>query len=687
MRQNTADILIVLLCAFFCLLLYFNSLWGIFIFDDDHSILNNLYIKDAGYIPMFFKGYYTSETEVPQGMFRPLLLLTFSFNYLFSGLQPLGYHIINLLLHFLNAVLFYCLLKLLSSLPGCQVKEGHPGLKKSLPFGLTLSLTLLFLAHPLNTEAVAYISSRSDLMVSIFILLGIIAYLKRRIFSVITFYILGLLSKETALVFFFLILALHFVYYRNVEMPREEKRKLLLLNFFIIGLSVLYWAYRGAVFGLTAKNIILAPLQNPVRSFWSNILTQSGVTLFYLRLFLWPDPLTMHHNFPILNSLSNPWAFFSALAIIIFIGLGWGLRKRHPLISFGILWYLVCLIPKFYASLYVVAAEHHFYLPGFGVYLILAALSKNLYLKFQRKFIIIAIGIISVFSVVVWFRNYEYKNEFIFWSRAVEIDPSSAIAHFNLGVAYATRGLYPESEEEFKKSRVLAPQYAQQLFKNVREQLANIYRLQKRFPQALGQINENIALGFYNFGTYQNLGVIYLDMQNEEKAKEAWEKGLSLNPNAAGIHYNLGVQYLRKKDLAKAKEHLQKAIQLAPDLYSAHFGLGSVLEEEGDTAGAIQAYEKSARLQPKFVDAHYRLGILYAQKSDSRAIRELTITIRLAPDFPEAHISLAVIYAAMQPPQLELAREHTQKTLSLGYKVGADFLKIIGLGQSEQEEK
>ena len=524
MRRNTRDIFVVLTLSFFCLLLYFNSLSGIFIFDDEHSILNNLYIKDARYIPMFFKGYYTSEAEIPKGMFRPLLLLSFSFNYLFSGLHPLGYHIINLLLHFLNGVLFYCLLGLLSSLNAYPEEWGALRARKTLPFGLTLALTLLFLAHPLNTEAVAYISSRSDLMVSLFILLGIIVYLKKKFSLVITFYILGLLSKETALVFFPLIFALDFIYQRNAETSREEKRKRLFLNFLILGISILYWVYRGAVFGSTAKNILLAPLHNPIRSFWSNILTQAAVTLFYLRLFLWPEPLTMHHSFPILNSLSNPLAFFSVFAITVFITLGWGLRRKYPLISLGILWYLVCLIPKFYASLHVVAAEHHFYLPGLGVYLILAAFSKNLYLKFRRKFIIIAIGIVSVFSVVVWFRNYEYKNEFIFWSRAVETDPSSAIAHFNLGAIYTARSFYPESEDEFKKSRMLAPAYAEQLFKNVREQLANIYRLQKKFPEALRQINENIELGFYNFGTYQSLGVIYLDMKDEEKAKEAWEK-------------------------------------------------------------------------------------------------------------------------------------------------------------------
>ena len=111
MDTKKQNFILVILFSFFCLFLYFNSFWGIFIFDDAHSIVSNLYIKDFRYLPMFLKGFYTSDTEVPIGMFRPLLLLTFYFNYLFSGIQPLGYHIINVLLHFLNSILFFSLLR------------------------------------------------------------------------------------------------------------------------------------------------------------------------------------------------------------------------------------------------------------------------------------------------------------------------------------------------------------------------------------------------------------------------------------------------------------------------------------------------------------------------------------------------------------------------------------------------
>lgn len=671
MKQSKQDFLVVLLFAIFSLVLYFSSLWGIFIFDDYHSVIDNLFIKDARHFPLFFQGHYTSETEIPRGMFRPLLLLTFSFNYIFSGLHPLGYHIINIILHFVNGILLYSFLRLL---------------KPDLPFGLALLFGLLFLAHPLNTEAVVYISSRSDLMIFLFILIGSICYLKGRLALAFSSYSLGLLSKETALVFPFLIVmfdslkpSLRVNSTQEKHIPRTRNKYF--FYFAVAAVSILYWLYRQYLFGENAR--IAFPLQNPVRSLYSNILTQSAVALFYLRLFLCPQPLTIHHNFPILNSFLEPLAFFSIIIfipVIIFIFL---LRKRHPLLSFGLAWYLICLLPKFYAPLYIVAAEHHFYLPGFGIYLILAVMFKRIYEKFRLRFTIVTIGVLCLFILLVWFRNYEYKDELTFWRKSLKVDPSSPIAHHNLGIVYNYMGLYTEAEEELKKALSLAPPYADNAVKNVAENLANTYRLQKRFEEALAQLNKIVESGLYNFGTYQNLGAIYLDMKDEEKAEEAWRKGLELNPKSSGLLYNLGLLYLRKSQLHKAKELFQKAIQYDPDFYQTYYSLGYIFGEEGQIDLAIKTYKKYIQFDPKFANAHYCLSRLYAKKSDPRALWELKETIRLAPNFAEGHINLAVLYSSMEPPQMELAREHAKKALSLGYDVNKNFLKIIGLEENK----
>jgi hypothetical protein len=193
------DYIVISLLALITLVIYLPSISAPFIFDDNHMIVNNLLIKNPHYFGMFFKGYVTSY-PVPKGMCRPLLMLTFAFNYLTGKLNPAGYHIINILFHFLNATLLFFLLKTI---------------KKDIPRMLAFFVSLLFVVHPINTEAVSYISSRSDLMVTFFILSGFILYIKRRYIPAIIMYALALLSKETSLGLLPLVLIYSLIYKDN----------------------------------------------------------------------------------------------------------------------------------------------------------------------------------------------------------------------------------------------------------------------------------------------------------------------------------------------------------------------------------------------------------------------------------------------------------------------------------------
>lgn len=667
-ESNKQDCLALIIFVITCIVLYFNSLQGVFVFDDFHSIPDNLYIKDIRHIPLFFKGHYTSDPVIPSGMFRPLLMITFVFNYAFSRLEPLGYHIVNIILHFLNVILLYRFLKIL---------------KKDLPFGLVLSICLLFLAHPLNTEAVTYISARSDLLACFFILTTFLCYVQKKFLFAVVLYIFGLLSKETALVLPFLVFGFDFLRPSERDYADVKKTPRFKYMFYIVllGVSIIYWIYRQHLFG--PVSVTLTALHKSLRNPYSNILTQAAVTLFYLKLFVWPQPLITHHNFPILNSLSQPLAFFSITAIFAIVVSILLLRKTKFLISFGLFWYLICLLPKFYTPLNIVAAEHHFYLPSFGVYLILAVISKNLYLRFRRKFVIISLGVTCIFAILVLSRNYEYTNPFVFWQKALEEDPSSAIAHHNLGLVYVSKGFYEEAEKKFKKALLLSPPYATRARILCADNLSNVYRLQKKYKEALEELNKLIDLKLAYYATYQNLGVVYLEMGDEGKAVEMWGKGLRLNPQASGIYLNIGLHYLRKSEFSKAKGYFKESVKYDPDCSMAYFGLGRSLQELGEIDSAIKALTESVSIEPNHADAHYYLGNLYVVKSDPRALTELREAIRLAPDFAEAHNNLAVLYASMQPQELELARHHAQKALAFGYKVNSKFLKLIGLEQNK----
>lgn len=664
MEKVFQDRLAVIFTLFLCLILYFNSLGNPFIFDDLHTVKDNLLIKEARYIPLLFKGYYTSRVDISPGMFRPLLLLTFSFNYLFNGLNPFSYRFVNILLHFLNGILLYLLLRFL---------------KRDLPFGLVLFTTLLFIAHPINTEAVNYITCRSDLVITLFIVLAFISYAKGRLFLPLFLYILALLTKETSLVFPPLIFAYDFIYRKDAKAFEDTKKNLFIFYMFLIGLTVLYWVYRQSLFGSGAS--ILAPLSSPLRSFRSNILIQSVVTLFYLKLFIWPYPLNIHHTFPELNSLFNPLAVFCIIGIIIIIVFIFILRKKEPLISLGLAWYLICLIPKFYAILNVVAGEHHFYLPSIGIYIILSISLSKFYLKFHKQFIYLFSCILIIFSFLVWFRNYEWKDSFTLWQSALKRAPNSAIASNSLGVDYLNRGEFIKAEEYFKKALSLSNTLTIQI--TARLNLANVLTQQKRFDEAKKVLDEALNLAPNYFTVYESLGSVYMNMGDEEKAEEIWKKGLTLCSYAASIHQKLGMFYLERNKIKEAKYHFELTIKSDPERYLAYFGLGLIMEKRGDIKSATELYKKATRLTPTYAPAHYHLGTLYAEKGNPKALWHLKEAIRLNPNFAEAHNNLAVLYALMEPPQLELARQHAKRALSLGYEVNKEFLKIIDLPPSQ----
>lgn len=534
----------ILFLAFFSLLLYSNSLWAPFIFDDQHMISGNLLIKNTKYIPDFFKGAVTSS-PVLQRMCRPLLMLSFTFNYQTGGLCPVSYHIVNIILHFLNATLIYYLLKLII---------------KSAPQGLLFIITLFFSAHPINTEAVTYVSSRSDLMVTFFILSSFILYLKNRYLWSSLCYVFALLSKETGLCFLFLVFGYQLLYQEKIKEVTARKRLFFLA---VLIISLAYFLYKQYYFGGFEGKIL--------RPVLSNILIQSWVSFFYLKSFLLPFSLNIVHYSPNLTSLFQLKALLSVSGMLILSILIIVLRKRLPLISLGIFWYLAGLLPKFYASLNFVNCEHHFYLSSIGAYIILAFVLIKPYLNNKRYFLYPAIGLICLFSALTLFRNYEWSDAFRLWKTAAARNPLSAPAHNFLGIEYANRKLYQEAEEEFKKAVFLAADNETKISGN--GNLALLYKLQKNYTQAIETLKPLLNMSPVPPNSYHSLGVIYMEMGKEKEALLAWEKELELYPTSTYTYANLGLYYLGKKETAKARNYFEKAVYYNPDFELGYYYL------------------------------------------------------------------------------------------------------------------
>ena len=651
---------VVLICAaVYCA--YLNSLSNSFVFDDRHMILQNNYIKHLRFIPLFFKGELTSF-PIARGMYRPILMLTFTFNYFFAGLAPHSYHLINILIHFLNACLLYFLLKLLI---------------KSLSFPLSLGVVLAFCLHPINTEAVAYISGRSTILSSFFILSSLYAYirwricLKRYLYPLsLGLYILALLTKETSLVLPFLIAAYEFVY--TPDLLKNLKRVFLrLFPFLLISLGCLI-LIKMLFKGLFVKRIIL-----PWRFSSHHILTQAAVALFYPYLFFHPFNLCVDHSFPIIKSFLTPLGSIPLISISLLITAALLWKKRLGILSFSCLWYFIALLPSFYGKLNLVAAEHHAYLASFSLYFILGYLLS----KWHIKKIYLRLGflyVLGLFFLLTLLRNFQWHDEYLIWRYNLKANPKSGIAQGSLGLDLWNKGYLDEAEKYLRQSAESSLMASSRQISWLN--LASFYASQGKPLKALEILRQNRSLlGSVDAVIYLRvLGYIYLRMEKFPEARDIWEKAAKLSPEYAEIRSDLAELYLDHfKDEKKAKEYFQSAIQSDPDLALAHFNLAGILEKE-DLKQAISEYEKTIQLMPAVFNPYYRLGVIYAMKlKDTRAEWYFKKTIELSPEFAPAYYNLCVFYLSLPSPDFKLAREYCHKAKELGYKIDQDIQKIL----------
>lgn len=432
--------LLILLCV--TLVAYVNSLTGDFQFDDYNVIVFNSNVHSLA-----------SWAESISGI-RPLLKLSFTFNWI-SGWGQFGFHFVNTLIHIVNTILVYLLSR-------CLISKSTE-LDSYVTNNTAFVVALLFALHPIQTEAVTYISSRSTSMMTLFYLGSLYAYNYGRTNGSIywlyivspLFFLFSVLTKETALTLpFALLLWERFVISKQF------------VNIDILRFQFLHWLS----FGL----IILIVLHHPIyldlltvsfseRDIYHNLLTQlNGVTYLLSRL-IWVHKLNIDPDLPVLTQWSLV-LLVEAIFFLILLVIGLMSSRRHPWLSFGILWFFLHLIPtnSFIPRLDVVN-ERHLYLVNFGIFLLIAgsiAVQIKNITAFQKM--TITLGVISILVVLTGFtiaRNEVFSNQISLWEDTVKKSPKKARVHNNLGFSYALEGHFDKARSHYLQALRLKPNY------------------------------------------------------------------------------------------------------------------------------------------------------------------------------------------------------------------------------------
>jgi protein O-mannosyl-transferase len=394
------------------LLAYWNSFSGGFQFDDFKVIVDNPAVASL-------EAWWQSMPGI-----RPLLKLSYALNQAWgvvSGNALFGFHVVNLALHIGNALLLHGIVH--------RLLANHPHAAS-----IAQLTALLFVVHPVNSEAVMLISGRSMSLMTLFYLASLLAYLdQRRLLSLIAF-AAALTSRETAIT---LPLALMLIEHlrtptQSLSSSLKRTREYWLMALLAAAMLLMLPWFRH----LAAVSLATRPLAD-------NLISQSAGVLYLLKQALWPFALDADPKLPVFTAWNPFWALTSLLAIGLLGSALWFWRSSGPArwIGFGLLWFLLHLTPT--NSLLPrldLANERHLYLANIGLCLILAhALILALPDRPRPRGGLAAIVLLAL----VWTtqaRNPVYRNEVTFWQDIANKNPTSNRAFNNLGHALANAG-------------------------------------------------------------------------------------------------------------------------------------------------------------------------------------------------------------------------------------------------------
>jgi Flp pilus assembly protein TadD len=596
--------------------LYWSAVHGEFHYDDFHHILDNQSIRDMKNLGRFFIDPGTFSSQPGVEMYRPVVMATYALNYYLGQLEPLGWHLLNIILHGINTLLVFAIsLRLLRSKGGA------------------FFAALVFAVHPAAGESVNYISSRSSLLLATFFLSAFLSYQKGTdpeknqrwpwlVYSNILF-ILALLTKETAIVFPALIVVYEFIFFR-IEQP--HKKWLNQMSLRLIPLIIFAMTY------LILRKLLLDAILSTAdtRPVWVNLLTESKAYLFYLRILLWPVSLSVDHGFTIERSILAPKVLFSLAGLLlipaIFIRTA-GSRESSPrLIAFSIAWYILALLPtSSIVPLNMLVNERRLYLP-MAAFAVIAGLAYiHIRPRAPRFTTGICIFLTGIFSALVLCRNPVWNHEVSLW-----------------------RDAFRKAPENFRPAHGLGDHY---FFDEKLKLALKFYRQANRLEPEKAMILHNIGL--------------ILDMLGEPvQAVAELKRAHEIEPENPRISFSLANAYEHTGAIQLARFHMEEACILDPDYAMAHNNLGKIYYIQGDKESAEKEYRKALRIEPEQELANYNLGILLSEKGrHAEALKYLHVAFQANPLHPDNAFQLGLcLYRLHKWPE---ARDAFRKAVDL----------------------
>ena len=522
----------VLLFAVLTCLIYSNTLSVPFYLDDFHNIGENDAVKINSLSgPILWR----AITESPI-ITRPVANLSFALNYLTSGDSKQGFHIINILIHFLTGILLFFFLRKTISLAGPDVNMTSCG-----P-AIAFWSSLLWLVHPLQTQSVTYIVQRMNSMAAMFYLAALLLYVYGRTITsascrrmlltgscVMGLAALG--SKEIAVTLPVIIFLYEWYFLQQLDMA-WLKRKLPVL----FGIVAVVTLFVFLVMDFKPMAYILNSYHFRNFTLMERLLTEPRVMLFYISLLFFPLPsrLSLDHDFLLSHTFFDPPT--TVVAILFLAMLVWAAvrqARRRPLLSFSILWFILNLIVESSVLGLEIIFEHRLYLPSQFFFVPFVSL---LFMRFparQSKQLLLVV-LTVLFCFWTYERNEVWADRVVFLTDVVNKAPMKSRPHSNLGEAFYELNRIDEAIPCLKTAILLDPTDVEALYNLGNAMLAN-----KNFYAAITNYKAALRFSPGDPDIHNNLGYSLQSLGRYSEAIYHYRFALKLDPNHAQARFNL----------------------------------------------------------------------------------------------------------------------------------------------------
>lgn len=548
--------------------IYSNGMRGALLNFDDVEYFNNYpeVLKLTWHnVITYFSGYYVI-------MYQPLPILSFAINYAQSGLDTFPMHLVNLIFHLLNIILVYSLIRKISD-----------------RFDVAIIVAALFALHPLNVEAVTWISARSSSMYTFFYLLALmfyVDYLKKGLkwkylVLVLVFFILSLFSKAQAVTLPVVLLAFDYYFKRKLISWRTLLEK---VPFFILSLvfGIIAISDKGTMSNITQGMMIDYSTTDTI------FLLCYSIVFYFFKLFV-PFSLSAVYVYPPKVDDYLPWICYISPAILIIIGVLLFLaarRSRYVLLGVAMFLFTIALNIQIIPSRLFIVTERYVYFPYIGLYFIIGMFYADLAnkkIRYSGKIRVWMMGIMILLGIsflyTIYERNKVWKNDIVFMTDILEKNPEVPY----LSRAYGNRG--------------------------------NAYTLMNNYQEAIKDFSNAIRVKPDEGQSYFNRGLCYAKIQQDKKAIADFDMAAKYNPNQFFIYSNRAVSKYNLKDYSGTFEDCNIAIKIDSSKFETYNTRAAAAFFLNDLTSAERDFTKSIQLNPTYSDAFKNRGNLYLKQN------------------------------------------------------------------------